>query len=88
MSTIRVVAVDMDGTFLRPDDTYDSDRFARMRAIWDAEGVRFVVASGNQYAQLASFFPIPISTASLGTTVLSSWRVGRNCLAPGSIRPW
>lgn len=59
MSTIRVVAVDMDGTFLRPDDTYDSDRFARMRAIWDAEGVRFVVASGNQYAQLASFFPDP-----------------------------
>ena len=56
-STIRLVAVDMDGTFLHHDDTYDRARFARLRTQMDAAGVRFVVASGNQYEQISSFFP-------------------------------
>lgn len=56
-TTIRLVAVDMDGTFLHHDDTYDRARFARLRTQMDAAGVRFVVASGNQYAQISSFFP-------------------------------
>lgn len=56
---IRLVAVDMDGTFLRSDDTYDRDRFARLRGILRDRGVRFVVASGNQYEQLRSFFDDP-----------------------------
>lgn len=54
---IRVVAVDMDGTFLRPDMTFDADRFNAIRRRMDAAGVRFVVASGNQYWQLSSFIP-------------------------------
>ena len=53
----RLVAVDMDGTFLHHDDTYDRARFARLRTQMDAAGVRFVVASGNQYEQISSFFP-------------------------------
>lgn len=57
--TIRLVAVDMDGTFLHSDDTYDRDRFARLRGRMDGAGVRFVVASGNQYEQLRSFFDAP-----------------------------
>lgn len=56
MTRPAVVAVDMDGTFLRPDMTYDRERFAAVKARLDALGVRFVVASGNQHAQLASFF--------------------------------
>ncbi len=59
MSNITVVAVDMDGTFLHSDDTYDRERFARMQRLLDDRGIRFVVASGNQYEQLASFFPEP-----------------------------
>lgn len=54
---IRLVAVDMDGTFLRHDDTYDRPRFDALLARMDAAGVRFVVASGNQYEQISSFFP-------------------------------
>lgn len=54
--TYRVVVVDMDDTFLRPDKTYDRERFAAIKARLDALSVRFVVASGNQHAQLASFF--------------------------------
>ncbi|MCW5951654.1 MAG: HAD hydrolase family protein, partial [Propionibacteriaceae bacterium] len=53
---VRLVAVDMDGTFLRPDGTYDRERFLRLRQRMRDAGVRFVVASGNQYWQLRSFF--------------------------------
>ncbi|AQP46017.1 Cof-type HAD-IIB family hydrolase [Tessaracoccus flavus] len=53
---VAVIAVDMDGTFLRPDDTYDRARFERLRERMRAQGVRFVVASGNQLHQLRSFF--------------------------------
>lgn len=53
---IRMVAVDMDGTFLRNDKTYDRARFARLHERMRARGVRFVVASGNQYEQLHGFF--------------------------------
>ncbi|WP_040160666.1 Cof-type HAD-IIB family hydrolase [Nigerium massiliense] len=54
--TVRVIAVDMDGTFLRSDMTYDRERFVRLRERMRAADIRFVVASGNQYWQLASFF--------------------------------
>lgn len=52
----RLVAVDMDGTFLRGDNTYDRGRFERVRERMRTRGVRLVVASGNQYEQLTSFF--------------------------------
>ena len=45
---LALVAVDMDGTFLRPDNTFDRGRFAAVREAMPREGVRFVVASGNQ----------------------------------------
>lgn len=53
---VRLVAVDMDGTFLRPGMTYDRPRFQALRQRMRDAGVRFVVASGNQYWQLRSFF--------------------------------
>ena len=53
---VRLVAVDMDGTFLRPDMTYDRERFLGLRRRMREAGVRFVVASGNQFWQLSSFF--------------------------------
>ena len=53
---IRLVAVDMDGTFLRPDMTYDRERFLGLRERMRRAGIRFVVASGNQFWQLRSFF--------------------------------
>ena len=57
MSPIRMVAVDMDGTFCRSDHGFDDARFRRVLARMDAAGARFVVASGNQYFQLRDFFP-------------------------------
>ena len=46
---IKMVAVDIDGTFVRSDYTYDVPRFQRIFAHMKAVGCHFVVASGNQY---------------------------------------
>jgi Cof subfamily protein (haloacid dehalogenase superfamily) len=67
---IKVVVVDMDGTFLRQkpildaegeligmDQDYDREVFEEVFSKLKAKGGRFVVASGNQYYQLKSFFP-------------------------------
>ena len=56
MGRIRMIAVDMDGTFLRKDMSYDRERFKGLYRKMKEQGVRFVVASGNQYYQLKSFF--------------------------------
>ncbi|MFD0897854.1 Cof-type HAD-IIB family hydrolase [Loigolactobacillus binensis] len=53
---IKLIATDMDGTFLRDDLTYDEARFAKLQPQLRRHGMRFVVASGNQYFQLRSFF--------------------------------
>lgn len=53
---IKLVAVDMDGTFLNSQQDYDRARFAKIHARMAEQGIRFVVASGNQYYQLRSFF--------------------------------
>ena len=47
----------MDGTFLRSDRDYDRERFARVYAAMRRAGARLVIASGNQYEQLAGYFP-------------------------------
>jgi len=54
---IKLVAVDMDGTFARNNHTYDIPRFKAVLSRMKAVGCQFVVASGNQYYQLRSFFP-------------------------------
>ena len=57
MVPIKMVAVDMDGTFCRSDHSFDVERFRRILARMNDVGARFVVASGNQYYQLRDFFP-------------------------------
>jgi len=54
---VKLIAVDMDGTFLNSQKTYDKQRFQVILDELKKRKIRFVVASGNQYAQLASFFP-------------------------------
>lgn len=54
---IKMVAVDIDGTFVRSDYTYDILRFLRILSRMKEAGCHFVVASGNQYYQLRDLFP-------------------------------
>lgn len=56
MNKIKMVAVDMDGTFLNKQMEYDRTRFWRLFEIMKIRDIKFVVASGNQYYQLISFF--------------------------------
>ena len=55
--SVKLIAVDMDGTFLNDKKTYNRERFRQQYARMKEQQIRFVVASGNQYYQLASFFP-------------------------------
>ena len=54
---IKLVAFDIDGTFLRSDNTYDVERFEKIYRPLQEKDIKVAVISGNQYAQLASFFP-------------------------------
>ncbi|WP_333850430.1 Cof-type HAD-IIB family hydrolase [Leclercia sp.] len=55
--TVKVIVTDMDGTFLDDAKQYDRDRFQAQFQQLQARNIEFVVASGNQYYQLISFFP-------------------------------
>ncbi|HIZ95182.1 MAG TPA: Cof-type HAD-IIB family hydrolase [Candidatus Ligilactobacillus excrementavium] len=52
----KLVAVDMDGTFLNDQKDYDRQYFAKLYQKMQERGIQFVVASGNQYFQLQTFF--------------------------------
>ncbi|WP_125764692.1 Cof-type HAD-IIB family hydrolase [Companilactobacillus hulinensis] len=56
MSRLKLVAVDMDGTFLNDHGKYDTEAFREVHQLMDKKNIQFVVASGNQYYQLKSFF--------------------------------
>ncbi|WP_125715166.1 Cof-type HAD-IIB family hydrolase [Companilactobacillus kedongensis] len=53
---IKLFATDMDGTFLRDNKTYDEERFAEIHKKMTSQNIKWIVASGNQYFQLKSFF--------------------------------
>ncbi|CAM3129760.1 Cof-type HAD-IIB family hydrolase [Lactiplantibacillus plajomi] len=53
---IKLVAFDMDGTFLNDQNTYDHVRFGQLLSALRARGVRVVAASGSQYQRLQTQF--------------------------------
>ena len=55
---VRMVAVDMDGTFLNDDKTFDVERFERILTRLSRHGIYFVVASGNTYTKLCQVLNI------------------------------
>lgn len=52
----KAVAFDMDGTFLRDDKHFDQQRFANLLDQLTTQGIRVIVASGDQYENLAKYF--------------------------------
>ncbi|MFT4245109.1 MAG: Cof-type HAD-IIB family hydrolase [Micrococcaceae bacterium] len=54
---IKAIAVDLDGTFLNPDSTYDKERFNKIYEQLVARDIKFLVASGSQYFRIKDFFP-------------------------------
>lgn len=53
---IHLIVTDLDGTFYHSDLTYDKKRFMKLYAKMKEKDIHFVIASGNQYYQLISFF--------------------------------
>lgn len=53
---IKMIVTDLDGTFYHRDFTYDKSRFEKLYQQMKEQGIHFVVASGNQYAQMISLF--------------------------------
>ncbi|WP_445115195.1 Cof-type HAD-IIB family hydrolase [Acinetobacter sp. WZC-1] len=54
---IKLIAVDMDGTFLNSGKTYNRQRFLQQYAALKQCGIYFVAASGNPLYTLKSYFP-------------------------------
>ncbi|MBS9338547.1 HAD family phosphatase [Fructobacillus sp. M2-14] len=54
--TIKLIASDMDGTFLASEDHYDQKHFAKVLAQLKEKGIRFVAASGRQLENLQELF--------------------------------
>ncbi|MGT2866792.1 Cof-type HAD-IIB family hydrolase [Streptococcus fryi] len=53
---IKVIATDMDGTFLDDKGSYDRQRFEHILTQLKERDIRFVVASGNHMERLAMIF--------------------------------
>lgn len=53
---IKLIAVDIDGTFLDDQMNYNRTIFRKIYQYFKENDIHFVVASGNQYYQLKSFF--------------------------------
>lgn len=54
--TIKMIASDMDGTFLDDKGTYDRQRFESILDRLDERGIRFVVATGNNMDRINIMF--------------------------------
>ena len=54
---IKLIATDMDGTWLKADKTYDHKLFEKDFKLMQEKDVKFVIASGNQYENILARFP-------------------------------
>lgn len=54
---IKLIATDMDGTWLNAKKEYDVDKFREIMRLCKEKDILFVVASGNQYENLLTRFP-------------------------------
>ncbi|HJE86579.1 Cof-type HAD-IIB family hydrolase [Levilactobacillus brevis] len=60
MTRIKMIATDVDGTFLNQERRYNHERFARQLHQLTTAGIHFVVASGNHLGHLYRVFaPTP-----------------------------
>lgn len=74
----KLIAVDMDGTFLRDNKTYDKEKFAKIYQELEKRNIKFTVASGNQYYQIISFFkdfPYVVYVAENGALVRTQEKI-------------
>ncbi|WP_297817833.1 Cof-type HAD-IIB family hydrolase [uncultured Lactobacillus sp.] len=54
---IKLIATDMDGTWLKANKTYDHELFKKDFDLMKNNNIKFVIASGNQYENIFARFP-------------------------------
>ena len=54
--TLKLIAIDMDETFLRTDKTYDIPQFKRILSAMKERNTIVCIASGNSYHKLEEYF--------------------------------
>ncbi|WP_137625344.1 Cof-type HAD-IIB family hydrolase [Lactiplantibacillus pingfangensis] len=54
--TVKLIATDMDGTFLNNQGEYNRTWFKKIYAELQRRGIQFVIASGHQAVELVDFF--------------------------------
>ncbi len=54
---VKLIAVDMDGTFLNSEKKYDKARFLQQYSQLQQRGIHFVAVSGNPLYTLKAYFP-------------------------------
>ncbi|HHT7825905.1 TPA: Cof-type HAD-IIB family hydrolase [Streptococcus suis] len=54
--TVRLIATDMDGTFLDGQGSFDRERFSKVLEKLEEKNIPFVIASGNGIARLLQLF--------------------------------
>lgn len=84
---IKVIASDMDGTFLDAKGRYDRQRFEAILTQLEERDIRFVVASGNTMTRLSVMFDVLLDRLSFvadnGTHVLTEGQtLVRETIAP------
>lgn len=57
---IKLIASDMDGTFLTANDMYNQARFERVLSEMTKRDMKFVAASGRQVKICNNFLPRPL----------------------------
>ncbi len=55
--TVKILAVDMDGTFLNSKKQYNKARFLKQYEQLKQNNIHFVVSSGHPLANLFTYFP-------------------------------
>lgn len=55
--TLKLITIDLDGTLLRSDRTFDQERFHRVRQALEAQGIMVSVLTGNTQAKVFDYFP-------------------------------
>ncbi|MDN6967135.1 HAD-IIB family hydrolase [Oenococcus sp. UCMA 17063] len=76
---LKVIASDMDGTFLSDDKNYNIDRFSEQLSEMQHRDIRFVAASGNKISHLREIFKPILEKGLQISYVASNGAVSYDC---------
>ena len=67
---IKAIAIDMDGTFLDPEQKFDYTYYMKIKDRLDKHNIQLVFASGNQMKQIRNHFNHPINVVAENGTYI------------------